>query len=163
LITSTVTSGVVLATGIGANVITGSTAYDQLTSILTQADANILDAQDLTFFVGTRVFQRIVNGLTTQNLFHFDPNTVTSRKGGYEVALPGYPSVKVVGTYGLKTSERVILGPASDIVIGCDVIDDIENFKLWFDINTDQLKYRMRNKLGVQIGHPQYWVSNDRA
>jgi hypothetical protein len=163
LITSTVTSGVVLATGIGANVITGSTAYDQMTSMLSQVDVNVLDAQDLTFFVGTRVFQRIVNGLTTQNLFHFDPTTVTSRGGFYEVPLPGYPNVKIVGVYGLKASERVILGPASDIVVGCDIASDIENFKLWYDINDDALKYRMRNKLGVQIGHPAYFVSNDKA
>ena len=157
------TAGVVSATGIGANVITGSTAYDQLTSMLSVADVNVLDAEDLTFFVGTRVFQRIVNGLTTQNLFHFDPTSVVSRGGAYEVPLPGYPNVKIVGSYGLKASERVILGPASDIVIGCDVKGDTENFKLWYDINDDALKYRMRNKLGVQIGHPAYWVSNNKA
>jgi len=25
------------------------------------------------------------------------------------------------------------------------------------------LKYRLRNKLGVQVGHPEYFVSNDKA
>lgn len=157
------TSGVVSATGDGATAITGSTAYTQLTAMLSDADANIIDAEDLTFFMGTKVFQRVISGLTTQNLFHFDPTSVVKRNGFYEVPLPGYPNVKIVGVYGLGSSERVILGPASDIVVGTDLISDTENFQLWYDINADALKYRLRNKLGVQIGHPEYFVSNDLA
>lgn len=156
------TTGVVVATGDGATAITGSTAYDQITSMLGQVDANVLDS-DLTVWCGTRVFQRVINGLTTQNLFHFDPTTVERRGGFYEVPLPGYPNVKIVGNYGLRGSERVIIGPASDMVVGTDLVSDTTNYQLWFDINSDTLKYRLRNKLGVQIGHPEYFVSNDLA
>lgn len=143
--------------------IVASTAYAQLTEMLAAADANILDAEDLTFFTGTSVFQRIISGLTTQNLFHFDPTTVERRGGFYEVPFPGYPNVKIVGTWGLRASERVILGPASDMVVGTDLTSDTTNFQLWYDINSDSLKYRLRNKLGVQIGHPEYFVSNEQA
>lgn len=156
------TAGVVTATGTGATAITGSTAYDQITSMLGQVDANVLDS-DLTVWCGTRVFQRVINGLTTQNLFHFDPTTVERRGGFYEVPLPGYPNVKIVGNYGLRGSERVIIGPTSDMVVGTDLVSDTTNYQLWFDINSDTLKYRLRNKLGVQIGHPEYFVSNDLA
>ena len=156
------TAGVVVATGDGATAITGSTAYDQITSMLGQVDANVLDS-DLTVWCGTRVFQRVINGLTTQNLFHFDPTTVERRGGFYEVPLPGYPNVKIVGNYGLRGSERVIVGPTSDMVVGTDLVSDTTNYQLWFDINSDTLKYRLRNKLGVQIGHPEYFVSNDLA
>lgn len=156
------TTGVVVATGDGATAITGSTAYDQITSMLGQMDANVLDTE-LTVWCGTRVFQRVINGLTTQNLFHFDPTTVERRGGFYEVPLPGYPNVKIVGNYGLRGSERVIIGPTSDMVVGTDLVSDTTNYQLWFDINSDTLKYRLRNKLGVQIGHPEYFVSNDLA
>ena len=157
------TSGVVVATGIGAQPITGSTAYDQITNMLGDADTNILDDASLTVWVGTHVFQRIVNGLTTQNLFHFDPTTVARRGGFFEVPLPGYPNVKIVGTYGLRGSERVILGPTTDMFVGTDLVSDTTNYQLWYDINSDTLKYRLRNKLGCQIGHPEYFVSNDLA
>ena len=156
------TTGVVVATGDGATAITGSTAYDQITSMLGQMDANVLDTE-LTVWCGTRVFQRVINGLTTQNLFHFDPTTVERRGGFYEVPLPGYPNVKIVGNYGLRGSERVIVGPTNDMVVGTDLVSDTTNYQLWFDINSDTLKYRLRNKLGVQIGHPEYFVSNDLA
>ena len=157
------TSGVNTAAGVGANVITGSTAYAQLTDMLAAENANVLDAEDLTFFMGTSVFQRIISGLTTQNLFHFDPTTVERRGGFYEVPLPGYPNVKIVGTWGLRDSERVVLGPSSDAFVGTDLTSDTNNFQLWYDINTDTLRYRLRNKLGMQVAHPEYWVSNDQA
>ena len=157
------TAGVKNPTGAGTGSIAAGTAYDQLVDMLAAADANVLDAEDLTFFVGTSVFQRIVSGLTTQNLFNFDPTSVQRRGGAFEVPLPGYPNVKIVGTYGLGSSERVVLGPTSDMFIGTDLISDTNNFKLWYDINTDTLRYRLRNKLGMQIGHPEYFVSNDLA
>jgi len=157
------TSGVNVATGIGANAITASTAYDQISTMLESVDVNVLDAPDLTVWCGTSVFQRIINGLTTQNLFHFDPTTVAKRGGFYEVPLPGYPNISIIGTYGLRSSERVIIGPASDMVVGTDLSSDTTNFQMWYDINGDSLKYRLRNKLGVQVGHPEYFVSNDQA
>jgi len=157
------TSGVNVATGIGANVITGSTAYDQITTMLESVDVNVLDAPDLTVWCGTSVFQRIVNGLTTQNLFHFDPTTVAKRGGFYEVPLPGYPNISIIGTYGLRSSERVIIGPASSMVVGTDLTSDTTNFQMWYDINEDTLKYRLRNKLGTQVTFPNYFVSNDQA
>lgn len=157
------TANVNVATGTSATPITGSTAYDQLTGMISSINANVADAPDLTFFCGISVFQRIINGLTTQNLFHFDPTSVKSRGGYYEVPLPGYPNVVIVGGWGLRNSERVVLGPASDAFVGTDLLSDTSNYQLWYDINSDTIKYRLRNKLGTQIGHPHYWVSNDVA
>ena len=157
------TSGVNVATGIGADAIVAVTAYAQIAKMLESVDVNVLDAEDLTVWCGTSVFQRIIHGLTTENLFHFDPTTVARRGGFYEVPLPGYPNIKIIGTYGLRNSERVIIGPSSDMVVGTDLSSDTTNFSMWFDINSDALKYRLRNKLGVQIGHPEYFVSNDQA
>ena len=145
----------------GQSAITASTAYNQIVELISAVDVNVKDADDLTVFCGTTVFQRIVSGLTTQNLFHFDPTTVARRGGFYEVPLPGFPNIRIVGTYGLRSSERVVVGPASDIYVGTDLMSDTTNFQLWWDINSDSLKYRLRNKLGTQIAHPTYYSSND--
>jgi hypothetical protein len=162
-IISSGTAGVNIPTGTGATAITASSAYDQLVDMISAEDANVLDAEDLTFMCGTSVFTRIVSGLTNQNLFHFDPTTVERRGGFYEVPLPGFPNVKIIGTWGLRASERVVLGPASDAYVGTDLVSDTNNFQLWYDINSDTLRYRLRNKLGMQVAHPEYWVSNDLA
>lgn len=156
-------NGAILATGIGATPITASTAYAQISTMLESQDVNVLDADDLTVWCGTAVFQRIINGLTTQNLFNFDPTGVERQGSFYSVPFPGYPNVKIIGTYGLRSSERVIVGPASDMVVGTDLVSDTTNFQFWYDINGDALKYRLRNKLGSQVGHPEYFTTNDLA
>jgi hypothetical protein len=143
--------------------ITAANAYDQLVDGLELLDDNIKAADDLTIWCGPGVFTKIASGFTKQNLFHFDPTSIERRNGMYEVALPGFPNVKVVGTYGLTGSDRIVIGPDSDMVIGTDLVSDTENFKLWFSMDDDQIKYRLRNKLGVQVGHPAYWASNDLA
>ena len=157
------TSGVNVPSGVGANVITGSTAYDQIVDMVSNLDSNVINADDITVWTGPQVFTRVVSGLTSDNLYNFSPTSVEQRNGIYEMPLPGFPNIKIVGTYGLNSSERVIVGPASDMVIGTDLISDTENFKTWYSIDDDAIKYRLRNKLGVQVGHPEYFVSNDQA
>jgi len=140
--------------------ITAANAYDQITDGLALMDANVLD-KDLIVWCGTAVFQKIVNGLTKNNLFHFDPTGVERGGTYYKVPLPGYPNVEIVGTWGLRGSERVIIGPPSDMFIGTDLSSDTANFRVWFSEDDDALKYRLRNKLGVNIGHPSYFASSD--
>jgi len=157
------TAGVQTPTGPATGSITSALAYDQLVDMIDALDANVVAADDLTFFCGTGTFTKIVSGLTKQNLFHFDPTSVERRNGMYEVPMPGFPNVRIVGTYGLNGSDRVVLGPSSDIFIGCDLISDVENFKTWFSIDDDNIKYRLRTKLAANVAHPEYWVSNDLA
>lgn len=140
--------------------ITAANAYDQITDGLALMDANVLD-KDLIVWCGTAVFQRIVNGLTSDNLYNFNPTGVERVGSYYKVGLPGYPHVSIVGTWGLRGSERVIIGPPSDMFIGTDLTSDTDNFRVWFSEDDDALKYRLRNKLGCNVGHTSYFASND--
>jgi len=54
----------------------------------------------------------------------------------------------------------MILAPAKQIVVGTDLVSDVDNFALWYDINTDSLRHRLSMKLGVQIAYPEFVVSN---
>jgi hypothetical protein len=74
-----------------------------------------------------------------------------------------FQNIRVVGTVGLNGSDRIVLGPAKHIVIGTDLESDLDEFQMWYDINSDQLKHRINTKLGVNIAYPEFWVSNDRA
>lgn len=141
--------------------INAANAYDQIIDGIALLDDNIKSADDLTVWCGPGVFTKIAQNLTNQNLFHFSPTDITSRNGMHECPMPGFPNVKIVSTYGLTGQDRVVIGPDSDMVIGTDLRSDTENFKLWFSLDDDQIKYRLRNKLGVQVGHPNYWASND--
>ena len=70
-----------------------------------------------------------------------------------------FQNVKVVGTSGI-TGDRVALMPDAYAVIGVDLESDLDEFQMWYDINSDQLKHRISTKLGVQVAYPEYIVSN---
>jgi hypothetical protein len=74
-----------------------------------------------------------------------------------------YQNIKVVGTAGLNSSNRIVLGPAKQIVVGTDLMSDFSEFQLWYDINTDSLRHRIATKLGVNVAYPEFWVSNNQA
>ena len=131
--------------------------------MIATSSADVADREDLTFFMSVTNFRNYVAGLRAANNFYFDPSSITNRGGLYEMAYPFQPNIKVVGTVGLQGSNRVVLGPAKQIVVGTDLLSDFTEFQLWYDINTDTLRHRISTKLGVNIAYPEFWVSNDLA
>jgi hypothetical protein len=159
------TSGVVVPTF----TVTGSTQLSSanilatMDTMIATSSADVADREDLTFFMSVTNFRNYVAGLRAANNFYFDPSSITNRGGLYEMAYPFQPNIKVVGTVGLQGSNRVVLGPAKQIVVGTDLLSDFSEFQLWYDINTDTLRHRISTKLGVNIAYPEFWVSNDLA
>ena len=150
------TTGVVVAGG-------AAVTLANMDAMLAALSSDVADREDLTFFMSVQGFRTYVTALRTANNFYFDPASVDNRGGILEMAYPFSPGVKVVGTTGLNGSDRVVLGPAKQIVAGTDLMSDFSEFQLWYDINTDQLRHRIATKLGVNIVYPEFWVSNDEA
>jgi hypothetical protein len=145
---------------------TSASAANILSSMdgmIATSSADVADREDLTFFMSVTNFRNYLTGLRLANNFYFDPSSVTNRGGLYEMQYPFQPNIKVVGTVGLQGSNRVVLGPAKQIVAGTDLLSDFTEFQLWYDINTDTLRHRISTKLGVNIAYPEFWVSNDLA
>ena len=124
--------------------------------------ADVADRDDLTFFMSVSKFRQFVASVRGANAFYFDPQSISNRGGLLEMQYP-YQNIKVVGTAGLAGSDRIVLGPAKQIVAGTDLMSDFSEFQLWYDVNTDQLKHRISTKLGVNVAYPEFWVSNDEA
>ena len=155
LIISGSTAGVVVAGTADA------TLANMDTMIAALPDA-VADRDDLTFFMSISKFRSYVAALRSANNYYFDPNSIANRGGVLDMVYP-FQNVRVVGTQGLSGSGRIVLGPAKQIVVGTDLISDVDNFALWYDINTDSLRHRLSMKLGVQVAYPEFWVSNDIA
>ena len=154
------TSGVVVDTT--ATPLTASTALTQLDAMIDLIPSDVADRDDLTMFMSVSNFRKFVAGIRQSNSYYFDPNSISNRGGLLEMVYP-FQNVKVVGTVGLQGSERIVVGPAKQIVAGTDLMSDFSEFQLWYDVNSDQLKHRVSTKLGVNIAYPEFWVSNDLA
>jgi hypothetical protein len=153
------TSGVV---PVASTPLTASTALTQLDELIDAIPTDVADRDDLTFFMSVGKFRQFVADVRTANSYYFDPNSITNRGGVLDMVYP-YQNIRVVGVAGLGNSGRIILGPAKQIVIGTDLVSDVSEFALWYDINSDQLRHRISLKLGVQVAYPEFWVSNDVA
>lgn len=120
---------------------------------------------DLAIFMSVANFKLYVNALSTSTgtvLGGYNVKQTANRSLMY-IEHPTAPGVIVVGTMGLTGGNRIVGGPAKDIVVGTDLAADATNFQLWYDINADQVKYRISGKFGAQIANPTLWVSNDLA
>ena len=155
----------VIISGSTSGVVTTGSAAATLANMDTMIaglSSDVADRDDLTFFMSVSKFRQFVADVRSANGYWFDPASIENRGGLLEMAYP-FQNIKVVGTVGLQGSDRIVLGPAKQIVAGTDLMSDFSEFQLWYDINTDQLKHRISTKLGVNIAFPEYWVSNDQA
>lgn len=157
------TSGVVTIAVQSAASCSAANILTQMDVIIAASPSDVADREDLTFFMSVTLFRNYLAGLRLANNFYFDPASVTNRGGLLEMQYPFQPNIKVIGTVGLQGSNRIVLGPAKQIVVGTDLLSDFTEFQLWYDINTDTLRHRISTKLGVNIAYPEYWVSNDLA
>jgi hypothetical protein len=139
-----------------------STALDRMDAAIAGLSSDVADRDDLTFFMSVSNFRKYVTAIRTENSFYFDPESITNRGNTLDMMYP-FQNIRVVGTVGLQGSDRIVLGPAKHIVIGTDLTSDLDEFQMWYDINSDQLKHRINTKLGVNIAYPEFWVSNDLA
>lgn len=148
------------ATFVSQSVPTSANLVDQVDEQLETLDQDVQDRDDLTTFMSVANFRKYIVGLRKENNFHFDPAAVENRGSLLSMKHP-FANLTIVGTVGLQGSDRIVTGPARQIVVGTDLVSDLDNFQMWYDINGDQLKHRIVTKLGVQVAYPEFWVTNN--
>ena len=157
------TSGVVVPASITGSAPSSTNIGDQIDVMLENLSADVQDREDLTVFLSISNFRKYITWLRNENNYHFDLGAVENRTNLMAMRRPFTPNVTIVGTIGLQGSNRMVMGPAKHIVVGTDLLSDVSNFQLWYDINDDKLKHRVVTKLGQNIAFPEFWVSNDQA
>jgi len=157
------TTGVVVPSSITGSAPTSTTIGDNVDVMIENLAADVQDREDLTVFMSITNFRKYITWLRNENNYHYDPSAVENRVNFMAMKHPFTPNVTIVGTIGLQGSNRMVLGPAKHIVVGTDLLSDVSNFQLWYDINDDKLKHRVVTKLGMNIAYPEFWVSNDQA
>lgn len=160
LLTSGSTSGVVVPAAATGSV-SSATILDITDALIENLDSDVADRDDLTIWMSVANFRKFVTALRSENSFFFDPGSIVNRTGILQMQYP-FQNVKVVGTTGI-TGDRICLMPDAYAVVGTDLVSDETSFQLWYDVNSDQLKHRIKSKLGVQVAFPEYIVSNDKA
>jgi hypothetical protein len=158
-LTSGSTAGVVVPNAATGSV-SSATIIGITDALIENLSDDVADRDDLTIWMSVSNFRKFITALRGLNNYYFDPGSISNRTGILQIAYP-FQNVKVVGTAGI-TGDRIALMPDAYAVVGTDLLSDVDNFQLFYDINADQLKHRLKSKLGVQVAFPEFIVSNNR-
>ena len=137
---STVSGNITSATAITtANVIT---LVDNMYNVV---PADIATADDLVLFVGIDTFKKYTTALRAANLFHYAADSVDM-----ELVIPA-TNVKMIAVGGLDGTNRMFLARLSNLFIGTDLANELEEYRLWYSQDNDEVRFRATMKYGVQF------------
>tara|TARA_R110000803_G_scaffold123413_1_gene191349 strand:+ start:2984 stop:3889 length:906 start_codon:yes stop_codon:yes gene_type:complete len=156
-VTGSGASPVLVSAGTGS--FNSTTALDILDEYIAAIPSDISDRDDLTVWMGVSEFRQYIAALRKNNNYYAEANDTTNAAAGTLMSRYPFANVKVVGTPGI-TDGRICLMPDAYAVVGTDLLSDVDNFSVWFDINVDQMKHRLKSKLGSQVAFPEYILTN---
>ena len=140
----------------GAAAWTVANAVDQALDLFDAIGEEVKDRDDLIMIVSPANFNTLRRALVAQNYFHYDQGD------GRTLELPG-ANIKVVKTSGLTGSNYVAAGPASFIVAGTGLEDDMSAMTFYFDKGEDTVKFIAKWRLGVAVHQVNLFSTNGLA
>lgn len=119
-----------------------------------------LESDDLTLFIGFDKYRVYTQALRDANLFHYSADDGAN----FEIFVPG-TNVKVVAVGGLNNTGaagagRIFLCEASNLFAGTDLLNDAEDFRIFFSEDNDEVRIKQKMKIGFQVAFPERIVSN---
>ena len=135
-----------------ASVYNKSTSVGIVENIILNRDIDIIDKDDVYLWLSAPDYLTLCAGLRAANNFYF-----TGVEGNGDFKFPGTNiTVSILaGLRGLSTASGkhyFILAQGSNIFVGYDDVNDINNFRLKYETVVDQLQMKMKFKSGIVCG-----------
>ena len=130
--------------------LTSSNIDDAIAKIYSLLPSAILDKTDLFIAMGTDTFRTYKSWLLTANLFHY----AVTETAPLEIVDP-LTGIKIYGLNGLNSTNKIVAGRWSNFFLGTDMMDEQEDFKMWYSEDNDEVRFRSNFKYGTQIAFPE--------
>jgi len=132
---------------------TPANAIDLIDELVGQIPADIIDADDLKIFMSYSDYRTYTKALRDANLFHYD-----AKEGAeFRIFVPGV-NVEVVAVRGLNGQQDIVVANASNLYLGTDLLNDSENFKIFYSEDNDEVRFIAKMKIGVEVAIPEFIV-----
>lgn len=140
--------------------ITAANIVDIVDAMVGAIPADIIDADDLVLFMGYDSYRTYSKALRDANLFHY---TGAENQGeNFSQMVPG-TNVKVVAVKGLNGTSRMVLSRIANMYVGVDMLNDAEDFKIFYSNDNDEVRFLAKWKLGTQVAFPEFCVEYTNA
>lgn len=132
---------------------TAGNVVDAVDDMVAKVNTDVINLDDLKLMVGYEVYRLYAKALRDANLFHY-----TGAEGtDFRMMIPG-TNVEIVAVRGLNNTNKAYLTPASNLYMGTDLLNDAENFAIWYSQDNDEVRFKAKFKLGVQVAFPEFVV-----
>jgi len=139
--------------------ITTSNIDDIADQIYTLMPDAVLEKDDAFIAMGTDNFRTYCQWLRSANLFHYAVDGGAFAAGG-QPNFQYHPgtNVKVYGLPGLSGTNKMVGSYLANFFIGTDLMNEEEEFKMWYSQDNDEVRTRVTFKYGCQIAFPDQVV-----
>jgi len=117
--------------------------------------ANIVDQDDLYLYCGYDFYRTYATALRNANLFHYTGAEDQGQQ--FSQMVPG-TNVRMIAVRGLNTSNKFFISSKSNMFFGTDLLNDYENFELWYSLDNQEVRMAAKWKLGVNAAFWDYVV-----
>jgi hypothetical protein len=129
------------------------TIIDAVDDMVAKVPSDVINLDDLKLMVGYEVYRMYAKALRDANLFHY-----TGAEGNdFRMFIPG-TNVEIIAVRGLNGTNKAYLTPVSNLYMGTDLLNDSENFDIWYSRDNDEVRFKAKFKLGVQVAFPEFVV-----
>lgn len=142
--------GTPITTGTG---ITSGNVISIVDAVYKAIPAEIVDKPDTVIVCGTDVFRTYTIALKNANLFAY---TYDGSAQG-ELTIPG-TTIKLVALQGLNGSSKLYSMSLSNVFLGTDLLNEEEQFSIFYAQEAMEMRFAADFKLGVQIAFPSQVV-----
>ena len=109
--------------------------------------ANIIDQDDLYLYCGYDFYRTYATALRNANLFAYTGAEDQGQQ--FSQMVPG-TNVRMIAVRGLNGTNKFFISTKSNLYFGTDLLNDYENFELWYSLDNQEVRMASKWKMGVQ-------------
>ena len=138
-----------------ATAITASNIIQLVDDAVNVIPANIIDMDDLYLYCGYDFYRTYATALRNANLFAY---TGAEDQGeSFSQMVPG-TNVRLIAVKGLNGTNKFFISSKSNLYFGTDLLNDYENFELWYSLDNQEVRMASKWKQGVNAAFWDYVV-----
>ena len=127
--------------------VTSSNVVAATEGIYKAIPAQVMAKGDVKIWVGYDWYRLLILAYRALNLFSYNPQDVNAQS----FILPG-TNVEIVPVNGLNGTGDAFAISLSNMAIGFDLEAEENNYKMWYSVDNNDVRFRAEWKVGVAVG-----------
>tara|TARA_R110000803_G_scaffold67477_7_gene129226 strand:- start:919 stop:1830 length:912 start_codon:yes stop_codon:yes gene_type:complete len=129
--------------------LTAAGIVDAIDAMVDALPEDVAEATDLKVFLSISTFRTYLKALRDANLYAFDG----SEQASFTIPYYNSSDITIVGVGGIPAG-RAVLAESQNLVAGTDLLSDAEDFKIFYSEDNDEVRVRLKMKIGFQVAFP---------